>query len=232
VSTGATSSTNNFLFANSTPATILAGLDNGFIRVGNTGTFAPRFYSGSDATGGDVDLAGRNLVFNSRVTNDLSATGNFLFTGTSLTHTTGTNICFRANRTFAMPAGNATQIFNALDYTINNTGAQTGSLTGLAIRAMETALQGVAHNLMDIQVNAASVLTLTNAGRLGLSTTAPTDLLDINGANGYSQVRLRTAYTPTGTSDTNGNTGDISWDENYWYVKTAAGWKRTALTTW
>jgi hypothetical protein len=64
------------------------------------------------------------------------------------------------------------------------------------------------------------------------STNAPTDRLDITGANGYSQLRLRTAYTPTSTADTNGNTGDISWDANYFYVKTAAGWKRTALTTW
>jgi hypothetical protein len=77
-----------------------------------------------------------------------------------------------------------------------------------------------------------NALMVRDDGFVGIGTNAPTDRLDITGANGYSQVRLRTAYTPTGTSDTNGNTGDISWDENYWYVKTAAGWKRTALTTW
>jgi hypothetical protein len=68
-------------------------------------------------------------------------------------------------------------------------------------------------------------------GNIGVRTNAPTDLIDINGANGYSQLRLRTAYTPTGTADANGNTGDVSWDANYIYIKTAAGWKRSALST-
>jgi hypothetical protein len=75
-------------------------------------------------------------------------------------------------------------------------------------------------------------LSILNSGNIGIGTRTPTDLIDINGANGYSQLRLRAAYTPTGTADTNGNTGDISWDANYIYVKTAAGWKRSALTTW
>jgi len=66
---------------------------------------------------------------------------------------------------------------------------------------------------------------------LGADGTAATSRADIIGANGYSQLRLRTKYTPTSTADTNGNTGDISWDENYFYVKTAAGWKRSALST-
>ena len=39
-------------------------------------------------------------------------------------------------------------------------------------------------------------------------------------------------YTPTGTSDTNGEVGDTTWDSNYFYVKTSEGWKRAALETW
>lgn len=39
-------------------------------------------------------------------------------------------------------------------------------------------------------------------------------------------------YTPTGTSDPNGNLGDTVWDSNYFYVKTSQGWKRAALETW
>jgi hypothetical protein len=38
-------------------------------------------------------------------------------------------------------------------------------------------------------------------------------------------------FTPTGTADTAGNTGDITKDDNYVYVKTSAGWKRSALST-
>jgi hypothetical protein len=67
---------------------------------------------------------------------------------------------------------------------------------------------------------------------LGIASTTPTSKVDITGATGYSQFRMRTSYTPTSSADANGNTGDISWDANYIYVKTAAGWKRSALTVW
>lgn len=59
---------------------------------------------------------------------------------------------------------------------------------------------------------------------------SPTALLDVGGVAGYNQLRLRTAYTPSSTADVNGNTGDIAWDGNYLYIKTAAGWRRTALS--
>jgi len=77
-----------------------------------------------------------------------------------------------------------------------------------------------------------NAFVIRDDGFIGIRTNAPTDLLDVNGTNGYTQLRLRSTYTPTSSSDTNGNTGDIAWDANYIYVKTAAGWKRSALTTW
>ena len=58
-----------------------------------------------------------------------------------------------------------------------------------------------------------------------------TSSFDVRGATGYSQFRMRTTYTPSSTSDSNGNTGDFSWDSNYLYIKTPDGWKRSALTT-
>ena len=67
--------------------------------------------------------------------------------------------------------------------------------------------------------------------RIGLRTTSPTANLDVNGAHGYNQIRMRTSFTPTGTDDTRGNTGDIAWDNNYIYIKTGAGWKREGLHT-
>ncbi len=67
--------------------------------------------------------------------------------------------------------------------------------------------------------------------RVGIGTTSPTAALDVNGANGYDQIRMRTSFTPTGTADTNGNTGDIAWDDSYVYIKTSVGWKRTTLST-
>jgi hypothetical protein len=63
------------------------------------------------------------------------------------------------------------------------------------------------------------------------NSSSPTSLLDLTGANGYSQFRLRTSYTPTSSSDSHGNVGDFSWDSNYFYIKTTSGWERAALST-
>lgn len=38
--------------------------------------------------------------------------------------------------------------------------------------------------------------------------------------------------TPSGTADASGSIGDVSYDSSYFYVKTSAGWKRAALSTW
>ena len=66
------------------------------------------------------------------------------------------------------------------------------------------------------------------SGNVGIGTSAPTALLDINS----NTLRLRTAKTPASATDT-GNAGDIAWDANYIYVCTATNtWKRTALSTW
>ena len=73
---------------------------------------------------------------------------------------------------------------------------------------------------------------ILNNGKVGIGISSPTARLDINGSTGYDQLRMRTSYTPTGTSDSNGNTGDIAWDDGYIYVKTSAGWKRAALSSW
>ncbi|MEJ5287079.1 MAG: hypothetical protein CH6_3733 [Candidatus Kapaibacterium sp.] len=67
---------------------------------------------------------------------------------------------------------------------------------------------------------------------IGSNVATPTSTLDLQGVYGYNQLRLRTSYTPTGTDDTNGEVGDVAWDDDYLYIKTSAGWKRVALSTW
>lgn len=84
---------------------------------------------------------------------------------------------------------------------------------------------------VDYTVDTDELMRLTSAGNLGVGNAAPTARGDFSSSTGYNQLRLRTAYTPTSSADTNGNTGDVSWDANYIYIKTAAGWKRSALTT-
>lgn len=72
----------------------------------------------------------------------------------------------------------------------------------------------------------------SGSGLFGIGTSAPTAKLHVVGTNGFNQLRLQTSYTPTGTGDTNGNVGDVAWDNNYIYIKTSEGWKRAALSTW
>jgi hypothetical protein len=71
-------------------------------------------------------------------------------------------------------------------------------------------------------------VTINSAGNVGIGTTSPTTLLDVN----TDTVRVRTARTPASASAT-GATGEICWDANYIYVCTATNtWKRSALSTW
>jgi hypothetical protein len=72
---------------------------------------------------------------------------------------------------------------------------------------------------------------INNNGAWGIGTTANTAALTIHGAAGYDQLCLQTSYTPSGTADINGHQGDIAWDDNFIYIKTSAGWKRSTLTT-
>ena len=66
------------------------------------------------------------------------------------------------------------------------------------------------------------------AGNLGIGTSSPSTLLDINN----DKFRVRNSKTPVSTTDT-GNTGDICWDSNYIYVCTNTNsWTRTPISSW
>lgn len=62
-------------------------------------------------------------------------------------------------------------------------------------------------------------------------TTTPTSTVDIDGVNGYNQLRLRLSYTPTSTADANWEIGDTARDDDFVYKKTNVWWKRAALST-
>lgn len=69
-------------------------------------------------------------------------------------------------------------------------------------------------------------------GSFGTSTpTGATSRVHIVETNGYEQFRLETPYTPTSSADTNGETGQVVWDDDYVHIKTSTGWKKTAITT-
>jgi hypothetical protein len=77
------------------------------------------------------------------------------------------------------------------------------------------------------------VLIGENGGvNVGIGTATPTSTLDINGTNGYNQLRLRTSYTPSGSTDINGSIGDVAWDNDYFYWKTSTQWLRISGQIW
>lgn len=72
------------------------------------------------------------------------------------------------------------------------------------------------------------VLVIDSSLRVGIGTSSPTSLLDVNSDN----FRVRTAKTPASAGAT-GNVGQFCWDSNYFYVCVATNtWKRSALSTW
>lgn len=71
-------------------------------------------------------------------------------------------------------------------------------------------------------------MRIDSVGNVGIGTSAPTEVLDINSNN----MRIRTAKTPASASDTC-DQGEIAWDTGFVYVCTATNtWKRSALATW
>jgi hypothetical protein len=64
-----------------------------------------------------------------------------------------------------------------------------------------------------------------------IGTPTITSQIELHGSNGYDQLELVTPYTPSSSADANGDEGQVAWDDSYIYIKTSAGWKRAALST-
>jgi hypothetical protein len=95
--------------------------------------------------------------------NTLNPTSNLSING-DITAISGTNGIQSLTGTFSAAAGSANFRPLNIAYTINNSGAQTGNATGLFLNATETALNGMTHNLMDLQVGGVSMLKVANSG--------------------------------------------------------------------
>jgi len=78
-------------------------------------------------------------------------------------------------------------------------------------------------------VEAAQIYQDNTNHRIGLNQSSPSSNIDINGANGYTQLRLRQTYTPTSISDANGAAGNVAWDDQRVHLKTSEGWKLKPL---
>jgi hypothetical protein len=230
---GTSASVNAINTTNGTPSNIFAVRENGDIY----------------GLSGILSLGSDGRVYTNRLETKTSTTGLIELTGghtgnsainfntfTTVTKTSGSfSLTQYATGGFQPTSGNATFTFQTINGVINQSGGANGISRGLLVAPTLTS----AADWRSIEWSNNTGFGLYGSGtadnylngNLGIKTTSPTDLIDINGANGYSQLRLRTAYTPTGTADANGNTGDVSWDDNYIYIKTTAGWKRSALST-
>ncbi len=71
-------------------------------------------------------------------------------------------------------------------------------------------------NPLQISTSSLNILSFVGIG------TNPSTFLDISG----NKIRIQQPLTP---SPTDGNIGDICWDDNKIYVKTTTGWKSTNL---
>jgi hypothetical protein len=90
--------------------------------------------------------------------------------GTDLS-TTSTSNLFRVGRTIQPPAGSANFRLFGVEYTINATGAQTGTATGIFLNATETALNGMGHNLLDLQTGGSVIFKVSNNGAVEINST-------------------------------------------------------------
>jgi hypothetical protein len=73
------------------------------------------------------------------------------------------------SRTIALSAGSSNVRLINETYTINNSGAQTGTATGIFLNATETALNGMGHNLMDLQRDGVSRFIVRSGGSIVVS---------------------------------------------------------------
>jgi hypothetical protein len=87
----------------------------------------------------------------------------------NLTTTSLTQTILNIQGNIVCAAGSGNKRISSIEYAINNSGAQTGTATGIFLNATETALNGMTHNLIDLQVGGASRFLVTNGGTLTIT---------------------------------------------------------------
>ena len=128
------------------------------------------------------------------------------------TVTLGIKDGFSSQQTVAV-ASLGTGVFRLIanKYTINNTAAQTGSVTGYFLNATETALNGITHNLMDLQVGGVSQIIVKSSGFVGIGTSTPSTFFEVlRASNGAAYIKLGS----TGNNETGYqiyNNGALKW---------------------
>lgn len=163
----------------------VTGFAGNFIDMKTAGTTVYRFASNGQivfGTSGSAMETGSEL--------DLRAAGGGgglrgvrFFTNSALSSTTGTVYTAQTLGSFAAGAGTANYRAHTVEYTINNSGSQSGIATGLYINATETALNSMTHNLMDLQVGGSSKFKVNNAGAVTSGTIISNSTIEAGAGN-------------------------------------------------
>lgn len=140
-----------------------------------------------------------SIVWNS------GANGRFLLNTSGLTFdyaavtradTSGTISLINTLATYGAASGTAAFRNLNLTYTINNTGAVTGSVTGIYLNATETNLNGATHNLINLLVGGNSRFSVTNNGAIRVASMA--DSSAPNSSLYYSTTANRLVWKDAG----------------------------------
>lgn len=78
--------------------------------------------------------------------------------------TTGDQKIIGIETTYSAPAGNANFRPLSITYTVSNSGAQAGSLSSIYVNAVESSLNGIAHNFMSLNLGGVNRYNLGLAG--------------------------------------------------------------------
>jgi len=135
----------------------------------NTGGNGWYFTSTGSALNADVQAR----IQGAAIANDSSVV---LGSYNALSTTTLTQTITTIQGTIGAAAGSGNKRLLSIEYSINNSGAQTGTATGIFLNATETALNGMLHNLIDLGTTAlGSLFSVTNKGAIKVATLANAD---------------------------------------------------------
>ena len=104
---------------------------------------------------GSESISGTALNWFSNITTN-AGFGFRMYGNSNHNYTSGTGGMLEVGGNIVAPAGSANFRPLSIAYNINNSGAQSGTATGIFLNATETALNGMIHNLMDLQTGGVS----------------------------------------------------------------------------
>ena len=164
--------------------------DSGMLQFGQFGSFVNIY----PAVANDLNtpaINGSAMVFRTNVGTNSANSYSYFFRstngGSTIQSLAGTNgFINMTGAGFSAAAGSANYRHLEIGYSINNSGAQTGTATGIFLNATETALNGMTHNLMDLQVGGVSRFRIGNGGNIVASESVVAANFGFTGIGVYS----------------------------------------------